>query len=116
MYGPHYRAKRDAKRKKEGRASDGEKFGNLSAVHTSGVDAAKGGRAKVPALELRAATARPPAETEVKVDSEKSSRKIAKSRVPSIETTKLGNECEAHGACCWQCAKMTRLKPCAEVD
>jgi len=115
VYGPHYRAKRDAKRKKEGRASDGEKFGNLSAVHTSGVDAAKGGRAKVPALELRAATARPPAETEVKVDSEKSASD-AKSRVPSIETTKLGNECEAHGACCWQCAKMTRLKPCAEVD
>ena len=109
VYGPHYRAKRGAKRKKEGRASDGEKFGNLAAGNTLGVDAAKVGLAKVPVLELRAATARPPAETEVGVGGEKSGD--AKSREPSIEPTKLGNESEPHGTCCWHCAKMTRLNP-----
>jgi hypothetical protein len=57
VYGPHYRTKRGAKRKK--REKESEKIADMEARNKLEVSAAPVSSAIVPALDLRAATARP---------------------------------------------------------
>ena len=59
VYGPHYRAKRGARRKKQGLANDSEKLADVEARNNSAVSAAPVSSAIVPVLDFGAAKARP---------------------------------------------------------
>ena len=131
VYGPHYRTKRGAKRKKTAIANDSEKSADLEARNKLGVSAAPVSSAIVPVLDLRAATARPVTHAAgVRPATERASRSHAKTEmgvdgdksgdvnVGEANTTpkKLGKKPEKHNICLQLCQSDSTRGPASHVQ